>query len=88
MPSHQERVKRNYSKCFESGHNFITIMDSAKAPTIEKNGDRTTTLRCMECGEYKYYTRSQSQFESELNEYFDNMNPMNFIINKSPSHHN
>jgi len=68
MPSHPDRVRRNYSVCFERGeHNWIVKVQSDIAPFIELNGSRTTYWMCIDCGENKTYTRTQEEFLKELN---------------------
>ncbi len=67
MPSHQDRIHRNYPICFHRGfHDWYTVANTDIAPTINEDGTRTTIKACYGCGEKQSYTRSQEQFEKEL----------------------
>lgn len=66
MPSHPDRVRRNYSKCFEIGHNYIVINNSDIAPFIGPTGLRVTWKMCAECGDKINFTRTQEEFLKEL----------------------
>lgn len=67
MPSHPDRVRRNYPKCFETGHTWMAINDTDIAPAIGPTGLRVTWRVCIDCGEKKSYTRTQEEFINELN---------------------
>lgn len=66
MPSHPDRVRRNYPRCFETGHNWTSINNTDIAPAIGPTGLRVTWRVCIECGEKQCYTRTQEQFLKEL----------------------
>jgi len=72
MPSHPDRVRRNYPE-MHCNHLWIFINQSNIAPFIEKDtiglikpGDRTTIKECINCGLGEKYTRSQETFLKEI----------------------
>ncbi len=69
MPSHPDRIRNNYSVCFHTGKHEIEIpvLGSDFAPFINDDGTRTTHWICSTCGEKRSYSRSQAEFEAELN---------------------
>jgi len=66
MPSHPDRVRKNYSKCFDTGHSWLTMGNSDIAPFIGPTGLRVTWRICSDCGEKQSHTRTQEQFMKEL----------------------
>jgi len=66
MPSHPDRVRKNYSKCFETGHSWIVMNNTDIAPIIGPTGLRVTWRICLDCGEKQLHTRSQDEFIKEL----------------------
>jgi len=42
MPSHPDRVRKNYPECFQAGHELIVIGDSDISPYIGPTGMRVT----------------------------------------------
>ena len=70
MPSHPDRVRRNYPKCFEHGHNWIAINDSDVSPFIGLMGLRVTWRVCIDCGDKINHTRTQEEFIKELEHKF------------------
>lgn len=70
-PSHPDRVRKNYSICFERGeHNYFIQTNSNIAPFINSDGTRTTIRVCYDCGDRQSFTRTQEEFEKELIYYF------------------
>lgn len=68
MPSHPDRVRRNYSACFETGHRYVVMNDTDIAPAIGPTGLRVTWKVCLDCGNKINYTRTQEEFIKELND--------------------
>lgn len=68
MPSHSDRIRKNYSDCFQRGrHSLIISNNSDIAPLIEEDGSRTTIKYCLDCGLKFTFNRPQAVFEEEMN---------------------
>lgn len=75
MPSHQERIRAKNPE-MNCNHFWVYINSSNIAPIINADGTRTTQKTCWGCGMYDEVTRSQADFEKELDDHFNKMKEM------------